>query len=216
MGTSAATSPDRRVGLLVVDMTRALADPAIPECEPSGPPTAEQCRRVLQAARGAGLPVWFSRGGKRWHTSTGSPLTELERGAWLRKNGWQPEAVEQSELAMEITPQLAPEPGEVIITKSKPSAFFATALPSQLLGAGVGTLVIVGMMTSGCVRASVTDAFSYDLDVVVPVECLADRDASAHEANLRDIGRKYATLCATDDLVGRLSADALLASGSAP
>lgn len=148
--------------------------------------------------------MWFSRGGKRWHTSTGSPLSETERGGWLRQNGWQDDSRERAVLAMEITPQLTPAPGEVVITKSKPSAFFATPLPSQLLGAGVGRLIVVGMMTSGCVRATVSDAFSYDLDVVIPVECLADRDAPAHEANLRDMGRKYATLCATGDLADRL------------
>lgn len=163
------------------------------------------------------MPVWFSRGGKRWHTSTGSGLSEVERGAWLRRNGWQHESRERAALAMVITPQLTPAPGEVVVTKSKPSAFFATPLISQLMGAGVRRLVVTGMMTSGCVRASVTDAFSYDLDVVVPVECVADRDAAAHEANLGDMRRKYATLCATDELVGRLAGGdaAVVGTGSA-
>lgn len=192
-------------GLLVVDMARALADPDAPGHEAAGPPAAEHCRAVLDAARAAGMPVWFTRGGKRWHTSSASPLAEVERGAWLRKNGWTEESSEDAELAMAITPQLQPQAGEVVITKSKPSAFFASPLISQVVGARVSTMVIVGMMTSGCIRATVTDAFSYDLDVIMPVECIADRNQQAHEANLDDMGRKYATLCSTAEIVAQMA-----------
>jgi len=197
---------NRQVGLLIVDMARALADPSAPGHEGAGPPAADQCRRVLDAARAAGLPIWFTRGGKRWHTSTASSLATVERGGWLRRNGWSEDSEEKAALAMEITPQLTPRDGEVLLTKSKPSAFFNTPLISQLISARVNTLVVVGMMTSGCFRATVTDAFSYDLDVVVPVECVADRDLDAHKANLSDIGRKYADLRSTDDLVAELAA----------
>lgn len=196
---------DAHAGLLVVDMARALADPAVEGHDPTGPPAAEHCRSVLDAARAAGLPVWFSRGGKRWHTSSASPLAEVERGGWLRFNGWKEDSLDRAELAMAITPQLQPRDGEVLITKSKPSAFFGTPLASQMIGARVELLVVVGMMTSGCVRATVTDAFSYDLEVVLPVECLGDRDAAAHEANLGDMGRKYATLCSTGELLAALA-----------
>lgn len=202
-----------RAGLLVVDMVRALADPAADGHERAGPPAAVRCGRVLDAARKVAMPVWFSRGGKRWHTSTASPLEEVERGAWLRKNGWVRQSEEQAGLAMAITPQLEPRPGEVLITKSKPSAFFATPLISQLVAARVDTLVVVGMMTSGCVRATVTDAFSYDLDVVIPLECVADRSAGAHEANLDDMGRKYATVCHTDELLTELTREPAVAGG---
>ncbi|MGH3503590.1 MAG: cysteine hydrolase family protein [Nocardioidaceae bacterium] len=193
-----------RTGLLVVDMVRALVDPDVSGYDSAGSAAAAQCRRVLDASRAAGMPVWFSRGGKRWHTSTGSSLAEVERGGWLQKNGWVRESGEQADLAMVIAPELAPIAGEVVITKSKPSAFFATPLVSQLLAAQVSTLVVVGMMTSGCVRATVTDAFSHNLQVILPVECLADRDAAAHEANLKDMGLKYTTLWSVDDLLTAL------------
>ena len=196
----------RRTGLLVVDVTRALADPAIDGHAPAGAAAAEQCALVLDGARAAGLPVWFTRGGKRWHTSTGSPLAEVERGAWLRKNGYAEQSSAQAELAMQITPQLQPRSGEVVLSKTKPSAFFATPLISQLITAKVDRLIIVGMMTSGCVRATVTDAFSYDLDVIIPVECLADVDVDAHEANLSDMGRKYATTRPTAEVTAALHA----------
>src|SRR5680860_301010 len=193
-----------QVGLLVVDMARSLADPVVADQE-AGPSAAMQCRRVLEAARSVGLPVWFSRGGKRWFTSTGSPAAVVERGGWVRMSGLVEQSPEQAELAITITPQLEPELGEVVITKSKPSAFFGTPLISQLMGARVDRLIVVEMATSCCVRATITDAFSYDLNLVVPVECVADRDPAAHEANLRDIGSKYATLCNTDELIAELT-----------
>lgn len=192
------------MGLLVVDMARSLADPVIADQE-AGPAAAIHCRRVLDTVRSSGIPVWFTRGGKRWYTSTGSPAADVERGGWVRKNGWLEQSQEQAQMAMSITPQLEPEPNEVIITKSKPSAFFGTPLISQLVGARVDTLIVVGMATSCCVRATVTDAFSYDINVVIPVECVADRDSAAHEANLRDMGSKYAALWETSDLTAELS-----------
>lgn len=194
----------RRVGLLVVDMARALADPALPSHEPAGPPAARSIRPLLDEARRAQAPIWFSRGGKRWHTSTASPLAAVERGAWLRHGGWHDQSEQEAAHAMEIVAELAPRPGEVLITKSKPSAFFGTPLASQVVGARVDGLVVVGMMTSGCIRATVTDAFSYDLDVLLPDGCLADRDAAAHEANLRDMGRKYGRRCSVEESIDAL------------
>lgn len=207
----AGAASGRRAGLLVVDMTRALADPSLASHEPAGPPAVRCMRPVLDKARRAQAPIWFSRGGKRWHTSTASPLSAVERGGWLRVGGWHEETEDQAAHAMEIVPDLAPGPGEVVLTKSKPSAFFATPLASQVIGAGVGTLVVVGMMTSGCVRATVTDAFSYDLEVLLPEGCLADRDAGAHEANLRDMGRKYARRCGFDEVAAAFAETAAAA-----
>ncbi|MQB00722.1 MAG: hypothetical protein GEU78_10590 [Actinobacteria bacterium] len=90
--TLAETPVGQGAGLLIVDMTRALADPAVVGRDRPGPTAAEHCRRVLDAARSSHVPVWFSRGGKIWHTSTGNRLTDVERGGWLRKNGWTPQS----------------------------------------------------------------------------------------------------------------------------
>ncbi|MDQ3342928.1 MAG: isochorismatase family protein [Actinomycetota bacterium] len=192
--------------LLVVDMTRLLADPSHPEHLPAGARVAAACAPVVKAFRRADLPVFFSRGGKRWHTSTANALTLAERGAWLRKGGWRNDAPADGQAAMTITPQLAPLPDEVVVTKSKPSAFFATPLPSYLLAARVDTLVVAGMMTSGCVRATVTDAFSYDLRVVVPEQCVGDKDQAAHKANLVDIDRKYGDVVGVDEVLATIAA----------
>src|SRR5680860_1390733 len=116
-----------QVGLLVVDMARSLADPVVADQE-AGPTAAMQCRRVLEAARSVGLPVWFSRGGKRWFTSTGSPAADVERGGWVRMNGPFVQSPEQTQLAITITPLLLTELSDFVITKSKPGAFFFTPL----------------------------------------------------------------------------------------
>ncbi len=192
--------------LLVVDMTSLLADASHPGHLPAGARVAAACAPLLEVFRRAGLPVFFSRGGKRWHTSTANDLTLAERGAWLRKGGLHDDTPADAQAAMTITPPLAPLPDEVVLSKSKPSAFFATPLSSYLLAARVDTLVVAGMMTSGCVRATVTDAFSHDLRVIVPEQCVGDKDRAAHEANLLDIDRKYGDVVPVDEVLETITA----------
>ena len=74
-----------------------------------------------------------------------------------------------------------------MIVKGKPSAFFGTQLHSMLTYHNVDTLIITGMVTSGCVRATVDDAFSYDYRVIIPEECVADRAEVPHRVNLFDM-----------------------------
>ncbi len=88
-----------------------------------------------------------------------------------------------------------------MVTKSKPSAFFGTPLASMLTYLGVDTLVVTGMVTSGCVRATVVDAFSHNYRVVVPIECVADRSATSHQVNLFDMDMKYADVLPLADVL---------------
>jgi maleamate amidohydrolase len=111
----------------------------------------------------------------------------------------------------EFVPEVAPRGGDILIPKKHPSAFFGTALASHLVDLGVDTLVVTGCTTSGCVRGTVVDAFSYSYKVVVPEECVYDRGATSHAVNLFDIGQKYADVVPTADLLsqlGRLAAAA--------
>ena len=78
-----------------------------------------------------------------------------------------------------------------MIEKENASAFFGTPLASTLNGLGVDTLFITGCTTSGCVRASVVDALQYGFRAIVPEECVGDRSATQHQANLVDIDGKY-------------------------
>ena len=95
------------------------------------------------------------------------------------------------EKGYEFVKDVAPKEGEILVAKRHPSAFFGTSLLSYLIDRGVDTLVITGCTTSGCVRATVVDAFSYNFKVLVPEDCVYDRSRVSHAVNLFDIAEKY-------------------------
>lgn len=100
--------------------------------------------------------------------------------------------------------QVAPRDGDILVPKRHPSAFFGTPLASYLVDVGADSLVVTGCTTSGCVRSSVVDAFSYNFRVAVPSDAVYDRSDVVHEVNLFDIAQKYADVETTSALVDRL------------
>lgn len=103
----------------------------------------------------------------------------------------------------EFVAEVAPREGDVLIPKKHPSAFFATPLVSHLIDLGIDTLVVTGCTTSGCVRCSVVDAFSYNFRVVVPSDCVYDRSATSHAVNLFDMASKYADVAPAAEIIER-------------
>ncbi len=102
--------------------------------------------------------------------------------------------------------EVAPLESEIVIPKMHPSAFFGTALTSYLIDAGVDTLVVTGCTTSGCIRASVVDAFSNNFHVLVPHDAVYDRSSISHAVNLFDMEQKYADVLSTNGVIERLNA----------
>jgi len=100
----------------------------------------------------------------------------------------------------EFVREVAPLEGDILLPKKHPSAFFGTPLASHLIELGVDTLVMVGCTTSGCIRASVVDAFSLNFRVVIPQECVYDRGQVSHAVNLFDMSQKYADVMETTRL----------------
>jgi nicotinamidase-related amidase len=100
--------------------------------------------------------------------------------------------------------EVAPAPGDVLLPKKHPSAFFGTPLVSHLIDLGVDTLFVTGCTTSGCVRSSVTDAFAYNFKIVVPEECVYDRSPTSHAVNLWDMNAKYADVMPVRDAIAKL------------
>jgi len=88
--------------------------------------------------------------------------------------------------------QAAPRPGEAVIRKTAPSAFFGTPLAAHLSSLRIDTLIVCGESTSGCVRATVVDARSYRFNVVVVEDAVYDRHEASHAINLFDMQQKYA------------------------
>ncbi|HYF18009.1 MAG TPA: isochorismatase family protein [Ramlibacter sp.] len=105
----------------------------------------------------------------------------------------------------EFVEEVAPRPGDVLIPKKHPSAFFGTAMASHLIDQQADTVVVVGCTTSGCVRGTVVDAFSLNFKTVVPFECVYDRGLTSHKVNLFDIAQKYADVLPTAELIEQLS-----------
>jgi len=100
--------------------------------------------------------------------------------------------------------ETAPRDGDILLPKKHPSAFFATALTSHLIDLGIDTLIVTGCTTSGCIRGTVVDAFSYNFRVVVPEECVYDRSTTSHVVNLFDMSEKYADVAPVAEIMDRL------------
>ncbi|MCY4239960.1 MAG: isochorismatase family protein [Rhodospirillaceae bacterium] len=104
-----------------------------------------------------------------------------------------------------VVDALKPVDGELIARKQQPSAFFGTNLHSWLTMRGVDTIIQTGCTTSGCVRASVIDALSYNYRNVIVTDCVGDRATSPHEANLFDMGQKYGDLLTCEETLEALA-----------
>lgn len=100
----------------------------------------------------------------------------------------------------EIVGPIKPKENDIVIEKEGYSAFFGTNLVSQLIGLNVDTLVVTGCVTSGCIRASVIDAYAYKFKVLIPWTCVFDRAIVPHKVNLFDMKAKYADLMSLEEL----------------
>jgi maleamate amidohydrolase len=179
-------------------------------CGEEGWAGVEATVALLTAARSRSLPIFYS-------TSMEARGDSLGRGMWRSsRNGEQ--AGVAGFVGSDIVKEIAPEPRDVLLRKSKPSAFFGTGLLHYLLELKVDTLLVTGTTTSGCVRATVIDAFSHNFNVAVVEECTFDRGEASHAINLFDMNAKYAdvvSLQTTIDYLAGLPGD-LFAGQIAP
>jgi maleamate amidohydrolase len=193
-----------RPALLIVDMTYGFVDSAYPlGHSQTGWPAAESIIRLLACARDSRVPVIYTKGkpGK----------TPMECGRW-KGGGAAGHPLMREPRANEIVEPIAPRDGEPVIPKTFPSAFFGTDLMSYLVYANVDTIILAGMVTSGCVRSTAIDAFSYNFRVIVPQECVADRGQTSHKVALFELHMKYADVVPLAEAINYLNG---LASPSA-
>lgn len=174
----------RRPALLVIDFVRAYLVPGSPLYAGVEQARAD-CETLLRAARKAGIPVL--------HTRVEFQAGGRDGGVFFRKLPALGcfEAGRHPELAA-FAEGLEPIAGETVITKQYASAFFGTSLASTLTALGIDTVLIAGLSTSGCVRASAVDCCQHGFVPVVVREAVGDRAPGPHEANLFDLQAKYA------------------------
>lgn len=140
---------------------------------------------LLDACRRARLTIL--------HTKVAYSADGSNGGVFFRKVGALRVFAEGADPALQaIDPLLAPRPGEGVIVKQYASAFFGTSLASTLCAQGVDTVIIAGVSTSGCIRATAVDACQHGFIPIVVAEAVGDRDRQVHEANLFDLAAKYA------------------------
>ena len=96
------------------------------------------------------------------------------------------------------------DPNEIVITKKYPSAFFETCLSKKLNNLEIDTLIITGLTTSGCIRATCVDAISYGFRPIVVKDACGDRHEKPHIANLFDMNAKYADVVSENEVVNFL------------
>ncbi len=163
-------------------------------CGTAGWQALPHLEALLARARQAQVPVVHTTGDAR-------PGARLGAATLRARVPGEDEAV-----GYDIIAPLAPVDGEIVVRKSRASAFFGTPLSAWLRQLGVDTLVVAGETTSGCVRASVVDAYSHGFWVAVVEEATFDRSLLSHKVNLFDLNLKYAAVLHLDRVLAYLAA----------
>ncbi|MFM7489881.1 MAG: isochorismatase family protein [Actinomycetota bacterium] len=184
-----------RPALLVVDMCRAYVDDQAPLYAAAAADAYRNADRLATAARRQGRPVVFTR----VEYAAGG----VDGGHFFRKVPAL-RCFESGNPLAEFTDLVRPTSGDVIVTKQYASAFFGTSLAATLNALDVDTVVIAGVSTSGCVRASALDALQHGFVPIVVADACADRDPRPHDSNLFDLQAKYADVVTMDDALAHL------------
>lgn len=178
----AALGLGRRQALVMIDFAQAYFVPDSPLFA-NRPEVVPQAQALLRWARERGLLVC--------HTRVEYRADGMDGGVFFRKVPALKVFCAGHPLA-ECVPELAPAPQEPVVTKQYASAFFGTSLASTLRAQGVDCVLLAGMSTSGCVRASTVDALQNGFIPIVVSDACGDRHPAPHEANLFDLQAKYA------------------------
>ena len=185
----------KRPALLIVDFIDAYLSPSSPLFAPDTAEAVRQTRRLYDQAKKVSVPVLFTR---VLYSRDGS-----DGGIFVQKVPVLRRLVDEEPLAA-FARDLQPGRDDIVVTKNYASAFFGTSLASTLTARGIDTVLIAGVSTSGCVRASAVDAMQHGFRVLVPRECVADRHPGPHEANLFDINAKYGDVVHVDEALAYL------------
>lgn len=178
-------------GIAVVDFQNAFTDP---QYALGGAPLIERAinnsARLLEVARRCEVPVATC-----YTAYTGQGDMPY----------WKVAAVQESLIhgahATELDPRIYDPDYDVRLCKTGASIFFQTPIVPFMVKQKVDTLIVVGCVTSGCIRASVIDSFQYGYRTIVPEDGVGDQDERPHNDNLRDMGRRYCDVTDTDSVI---------------
>lgn len=175
--------PGKHPALLLVDFARAYFDRS---CGLYAGVEAERAAAacLAGAAHAASVPVVFTRVEYR---------TPADGGQFYRKVPAL-SAFDTGNPFGDFTPELMPGPDDIVVTKCYPSAFFDTGLAQQLKSLEIDTLLIGGLSTSGCVRATALDALCHGFVPLIIEDACGDRDRRVHDATIFDLRSKYAEI----------------------
>ena len=182
-----------RPALIVVDMINGFTDPSCPlgtDC----PEVVAANRELLSAFRDKGLPIFFTT--VVYHNDQQATVFRTKVPAL--------NVLEPGSHWVELDAKMGRLPTEPLIEKQSASAFHKTDLDHQLRAMAVDSLVVTGLTTSGCVRATAVDGLQNNYQVVVAKEAVGDRNAEAHAANLFDLNAKYADVLGVAEIVASL------------
>ncbi len=188
----------RHPALLLIDLMEAYFSPGSPFDLGTREPV-HRCADLLAAARSSAVPVLHSRVVYQPGAVDGGRFVQKVPGLRVLAEG-------TGGGLGALVPEVAPHPHEVVVLKQYASSFFGTSLAATLTAAGVDTLVMAGVSTSGCVRATATDAIQHGFRPLVVGEACADRTVAIHEANLADLDAKYADVISLAEAVAGLDA----------
>jgi len=187
-----------RPALILIDFARAYFEPDSPLFGAEGCASAlESAKRLLAAARAQRIPIVF--------TEVKYRNGGIDGGIFYRKAP-PLSCFEQGNPLQRLAEGLEVGDGEILVSKQYPSAFFASSLAATLTALGVDTVLLTGVTTSGCVRASCVDAMSHGFITLVVEDAVGDRDRRPHEANLYDMNAKYADVISEAEAIDYVAA----------
>jgi nicotinamidase-related amidase len=175
--------------LIVVDLSNGFSDPASP-LGGNFDSQISQINGLLDTFRAKKLPVYFTS--VVYHDETTASV--------FRRRLPDLDILQTSSQWVKINSKINKKSDELVIEKQWPSAFFKTQLAAHLEKNAVDSIVVVGLTTSGCVRATVVDGLQHNYPVFVVPEACGDRNLSAHQASLHDMHAKYAVVMPVKDL----------------
>ncbi|HLV77753.1 MAG TPA: isochorismatase family protein [Marinobacter sp.] len=171
----------KRYALIIIDMSVGFTDPGVSPLGAESTEVLGAIEALLQKFRALDLPVVY----------TTVVYDDQDEAAVFREKIPQLNCLERANGLHGIDPRVAPRDNEKVIIKKWASAFFGTELDACLKDADVDGVIVTGLTTSGCVRATVVDAIQSGYRPLVVDTATGDRDTDAHRANLRDISIKY-------------------------